>query len=82
MVWLRERSGFVEESQGVVSRVRWGDAGRELGGVVRGEAEGGMGVVVYGEAVVSEMEMERRRLQAGMHARVMLTLRRSIARLQ
>ena len=53
-----------------------------MGGVVRGEAEGGMGVGVYGERVVSEMEMEKRRMQAGMHARVMLTLRRSIARLQ
>ena len=50
--------------------------------MVRGEAEGGMGVVVYGETVVSEMEMERSRMQAGMQARVMLTLRRSIARLQ
>jgi hypothetical protein len=36
-----------------------------LGGVVRGEAEGGMAVGVYGERVVSEMEMERRRMQAG-----------------
>lgn len=34
------------ESQGVVSCVRRGDAGRELGGVVRGEAEGGMGMGV------------------------------------
>lgn len=73
---------LLNQSQGVVSCVRRGDAGRELGGVVRGEVEGGMGVVVYGEMVVSEMEMERRRMQLGMQARVMLTLRRSIARLQ
>ena len=47
---------LLNDSQGVGSCVRRGDAGRELGGVVRGEAEGGMGVVVYGETVVSEME--------------------------
>lgn len=58
-------SGFVGESQDVVSCVRRGDAGRGLGGVVRGEAEGGMALGVYGERVVSEMEMERRRMQAG-----------------
>ena len=46
---------LLNDSQGVVSCVRRGDAGRELGGVVRGEAEGGMGVVVYGETVLSEM---------------------------
>ena len=55
-------SGFVGESQGVVSCVRRGDAGRRLGGVVRGAAEGGMGVGVYGERMVSEME--RRSMQA------------------
>ena len=73
---------MLERAQGVVSCVRRGDAGRELRGVVRGEAEGGMAVGVYGARVVSEMEMERSRMQAGMQARVMLTLRRSIARLQ